>query len=144
MGIKKLKRNIFIEPLSTFEIRKMVIRTTFSHTLFFIRTSYFWLRLSCSYFWTRFWQFSVKSCVLERSCWNFTLKFHVHFYLWCFTLLVSKNGQFSVFYRFFACFLWGEGSKKCFEKKILEKYSKNISYHKKSCFRYQNYVLAIL
>ena len=62
-------------------------------------------------------QFLVKSCVLDWACWNFTLNFHVYFYLWYFTLLVSKNGHFSVFYRNFACFLWGEGSKKFFGEK---------------------------
>ena len=62
-------------------------------------------------------QFLVKSCVLKRSFSNFTLKFHVYFYLWYFTHLVSKNGHFSAFYRIFARFLWGEGSKKFFEKK---------------------------
>ena len=62
-------------------------------------------------------QFLVKSCVLDWACWNFTLNFRVYFYLWYFTLLVSKNGHFSAFYRIFACFLWGEGSKNIFEKK---------------------------
>ena len=62
-------------------------------------------------------QFLVKSCVLDWACWNFTLNFYVYFYLWYFTLLVSKNGHFSVFYRNFACFLWGEGSKKFFGEK---------------------------
>ena len=33
-------------------------------------------------------QFLVKSCVLKRSCWNFTLRFHIYFYFWFFTLLV--------------------------------------------------------
>ena len=68
-------------------------------------------------------QFLVKSCVLKRSFSNFTLKFHVYFYLWYFTHLVSKNGHFSAFYRIFACFLWGEGSKNIFEKKILKQQS---------------------
>ena len=62
-------------------------------------------------------QFLVKSCVLDWACWNFTLNFHVYFYLWYFTLLVSKNGHFSGFYQNFACFLWGEGSKKFFGAK---------------------------
>ena len=63
-------------------------------------------------------QFLVKSFVLVWSCWNFTLKFHIYFYLWFFTPLVSKNGHFSVFSRFFARFLRGEGSKKDFSIKI--------------------------
>ena len=62
-------------------------------------------------------QFLVKSCVLDWACWNFTLNFHVYFYLWYFTLLVSKNGHFSVFSRFFARFLRGEWPEKNFSTK---------------------------
>ena len=65
-------------------------------------------------------RFLVKSCVLDWACWNFILNFHVYFYLLYFIFLGSKNGHFSVFYRNFACFLWGEGSKKFLSKKYLK------------------------
>ena len=55
-----------------------------------------------------------------------------------------KMGIFQFFIDFLPVFSEGRGPKNVLKKKILEKYSKNISYHKKSCFRYQNYVLAIL
>ena len=63
-------------------------------------------------------QFLVKSCVIERSCCNFTLKFHIYFYLWLFSLLVSKMGIFQFFIVFFARFLRGEGLKKDFSIKV--------------------------
>ena len=56
----------------------------------------------------------------------------------------QKMGNFQFFIDFLPVFSEGRGPKNVLKKKILEKYSKNISYHKKSCFRYQNYVLAIL
>ena len=68
-------------------------------------------------------QFLVKSCVLDWACWNFTLNFHVYFYLWYFTLLVSKNGHFSVFLPKFCLFSLRGGVQKNFWSK---KYLKHI------------------
>ena len=76
-------------------------------------------------------QFLVKSCVLDWACWNFTLNFHVYFYLWYFTLLVSKIGHFSVFTEILPVFSEGRGPKNFLEKKILETYLWNISNYKK-------------
>ena len=51
---------------------------------------------------------------------------------------------FTVFYHFFAYFLWGRMSEKKFWKKILEKYVKNDSKYKKNNFGYLNNLLDIL
>ena len=49
---------------------------------FFIRTSYFWLRLNCSYLWTRFWQFwhpprICLKCVLWFPLFVFLINLHL-------------------------------------------------------------------
>ena len=72
-------------------------------------------------------QFLVKSCVLDWACWNFTLNFHVYFYLWYFTLLVSKNSIFRIFTEVSPVSSEGRGPKYFLEQKILEIYLKNIS-----------------
>ena len=47
---KKVNRPL---PYHLWEQNQKLIRE--ERVPFFIRTSYLWLRLSCSYFWTRFW-----------------------------------------------------------------------------------------
>ena len=76
-------------------------------------------------------QFLVKSCVLDWACWNFTLNFHVYFYLWYFTLLVSKMGIFRFFTEILPVFSEGRGPKNFLKKKVLETTINNISRHKK-------------
>ena len=61
-------------------------------------------------------QFLVKSFVLDWACWNFTFNFYVYFYLWYFTLLVSKMAIFRVFTKILPVFSEGRGPKIFFEQ----------------------------
>ena len=71
-------------------------------------------------------QFSVKSFPLKGSCWNFTLKFHIYFYLFFSLIKCQKMGIFSFFSDFLPVFSVGERSRKIFWKKnyrnIFQKY----------------------
>ena len=62
-------------------------------------------------------QFLVKSCFIERSCCNFTLKFHIYFYLWFFYSFSVKKWAFFSFLPNFCPFSLRGGVQKIFWKK---------------------------
>ena len=59
-------------------------------------------------------QLLVKNCIFISSCWQYTQNIHRCFYFSFIVDFMSRNGHFLRFFRFLACFLRGEGSKKFF------------------------------